>query len=64
MQLPTLYPGQEDQILMQIMSRLGESGLAVILGGKLIHFLVTQMKSLTISLIYISKDSSKGLLII
>ena len=28
MQLRTLCPGQEDQILMQIMSRPGESGLA------------------------------------
>ena len=39
-QLPTLSPGQEDQILMQIMSRPGESGLAGVLEGKLIHFLV------------------------
>ena len=39
-QLPTLSPGQEDQILMQIMSRPGESGLADVLEGKLIHFLV------------------------
>ena len=38
-QLPTLSPIQEDQILMQIMSRLGESGLAGVLEGKLIHFL-------------------------
>ena len=40
-QLPTLSPGQEDQNLMQIMSRPGESGLAGVLGGKPIHFLVT-----------------------
>ena len=39
-QLPTLSPSQEDQILMQIMSRPGESGLAGVLEGKLIHFLV------------------------
>ena len=39
-QLPTLSPGQEDQILMQIMRRPGESGLAGVLEGKLIHFLV------------------------
>ena len=64
MQLPTLYPGQEDQILMQIMSRPGESGIVAVLEGKLIHFLVIQMKSLTISLIYISKDSNTVLLII
>ena len=36
MQLPTLYPGQEDQILMQIMSRPGESGIAGVIEGKLI----------------------------
>ena len=36
----TLSPSQEDQILMQIMSRPGESGLAGVLEGKLIHFLV------------------------
>ena len=39
-QLPILSPGQEDQILMQIMSRHGESGLADVPEGKLIHFLV------------------------
>ena len=39
-QLPPLSPGQEDQILMQIMIRPGESGLAGVLEGKLIHFLV------------------------
>ena len=39
-QLPTLSPGQEDQILIQIISRSGESGLAGVLEGKLIHFLV------------------------
>ena len=39
-QLPTLSPGQEDQILIQIMSRSGESGPAGVLEGKLIHFLV------------------------
>ena len=39
-QLPILSPSQEDQILMQIMSRPGESGLAGVLEGKLIHFLV------------------------
>ena len=39
-QLPTLSPGQEDQILMQIMGRPGESGLAGVLEGKLIYFLV------------------------
>ena len=39
-QLPTLSPSQEDQILMQIKSRPGESGLAGVLEGKLIHFLV------------------------
>ena len=33
-------PSQEDQILLQIMSRPGESGLADVLEGKLIHFLV------------------------
>ena len=27
-QLPTLFPGQEDQILMQVMNWPGESGLA------------------------------------
>ena len=64
MQLPTLYPGQEDQILMQIMSLPGESGLAAVPEGKVVHFLVIQMKSLTISLICISKDSNTGLLII
>ena len=39
-QLPTLCPRQEDEILMQIMSRPRESGLADALEGKLIHFLV------------------------
>ena len=39
-QLPTLSSGQEDQILMQIMSQPGESGLAGVLEEKLIHFLV------------------------
>ena len=39
-QLPTLSPGQEDQIQIQIMSRSGESGPASVLEGKLIHFLV------------------------
>ena len=39
-QLPILSPSQEDQILMQIMSRHGESGLADVPEGKLIHFLV------------------------
>ena len=39
--LPTLSSGQEDQILMQIMNQLGESGLAGVLEGKLISFLVT-----------------------
>ena len=37
-QLPTLSPGQEDQIVMQIMSRPRESGLAAVLEGKLIFF--------------------------
>ena len=40
-QLPTLLPGQEDQILMQIMSRPGERRLPGVLEGKLIHSLVT-----------------------
>ena len=39
-QLPTLSPSQEDQILMQIMSRPGESGLAGVLEGKLNNFIV------------------------
>ena len=39
-QLPTLSPGQEDQLLMQIMSRPGENGLDGVLGQKQIHFLV------------------------
>ena len=39
-QLPTLPPSQEDQILMQIMKQPGESELAGVLEGKLIHFLV------------------------
>ena len=39
-QLPTLSPGQEDQILMHIKSRPGESGIAGVLEGKLMHFLV------------------------
>ena len=39
-QLPTLSPGQEDHILMQIMRRPRESGLAGVPEGKLIHFLV------------------------
>ena len=38
--LPTLSPSQEDQIIMLIMSRPGESGLAGVLEWKLIHFLV------------------------
>ena len=63
-QLPTLSPGPQDQILMQNLSRPGESGLAGVLEGKLIHFLIIYMKSLTILLIYISKDSNAGLLII
>ena len=37
-QLPTLSPGQEDQIVMQVMSRPRESGLAGVLEGKLIFF--------------------------
>ena len=37
-QLSTLSTSQEDQILMQIMNRLGESGLAGVLEGKLIIF--------------------------
>ena len=39
-QLTTLSPSQEDQMLMQIMSRPGGSGLADALEGKLIHFLI------------------------
>ena len=39
-QLLTLSPGQEDLILMQNMSWPGESGLAGVLEGKRIHFLV------------------------
>ena len=39
-QLPALSPCQEDQILMQIISRPGENGLAGVLEGKLVHFLV------------------------
>ena len=39
-QLPTLSVCQEDQVLMQIMNRPGESGLAGVVEGKLIHFTV------------------------
>ena len=39
-QLPTLSPSRENQILVQIMSCPGERGLAGVLEGKLIHFLV------------------------
>ena len=58
--LPTLSAGQEDKIL----SWHGENRLADILERKLIYFLVMSMKSLTISLIDINKDSNIGLLII
>ena len=39
-QLPTLSPGQEDQILMQIMSQPGQSRLGGVLEGKLSDFVV------------------------
>ena len=39
-QLPTSSPGEEDQILLNIMSQPGESRLAGVLEGKLIDFAV------------------------
>ena len=39
-QNPTLSPGQEDQILKQVISRSEESALAGVLEGRLIHILV------------------------
>ena len=39
-QLPTLSPGQEDKILMQIKSQPRESGLGGVLEGKLSDFVV------------------------
>ena len=35
---PSLYPNQEDQVLLQVTNRPGISGLAGVLGKKLIHF--------------------------
>ena len=38
--LPTLSLNQEDQVLTQIMNRPGVNGLAGVLKGKFIHFVV------------------------
>ena len=35
---PSLYPSQEDRVLLQVTNRPGISGLAGVLGKKLIHF--------------------------
>ena len=35
---PSLYPSQEDRFLLQVTNRPGKSGLAGVLGKKLIHF--------------------------
>ena len=36
---PSLYPSQEDQILLQVTNRRGTSGLTGVLGKNLIHFM-------------------------
>ena len=36
---PSLYPSQEDRVLLQATTRPGISGLTGVLGKKLIHFM-------------------------
>ena len=35
---PSLYPNQEDRVLLQVTNQPGVSGLASVFGKKLIHF--------------------------